>query len=234
MRYMKKKTKIKIGIDILMCILLLWLMSFQYTGQKNHEIAAALMLALFFAHHVLNFPWYRSIVKGAYSGRRILTLITDILFFILTVLLMISGIGMSRYVFRFPLFNVSQSLARSLHMTTSFSFFLLTGFHLGQHWGIILAMIKKAMRIKENSSIRTQIARCTALGISIYGIIALIHRNIFDYITLQAHFILFDADEPVIFYELDLLAIVVLMVFIGYYLQMLLNKYMKKRKGDQH
>ena len=49
-----------------------------------------------------------------------------------------------------------------------------------------------------------------------YGMIALVKRNFVSYMTLQMHFVFFDDEEPVLFYELDLLAITVLMVFTGY------------------
>ena len=34
-----------------------------------------------------------------------------------------------------------------------------------------------------------------------------------SYITLKMHFVLWDYEEPAIFYELDLLAIMILMIF---------------------
>ncbi|WP_207648802.1 hypothetical protein [Anaerobium acetethylicum] len=47
------------------------------------------------------------------------------------------------------------------------------------------------------------------------------------------HFVFFDYEEPVIFYELDLLAITILMIFAGYYLQKLFVKINKKEKHNE-
>lgn len=61
----------------------------------------------------------------------------------------------------------------------------------------------------------------------------MLKRNFISYITLQMHFVFFDYEEPVIFYELDLLAITILMIFAGYYLQKLFVKINKKEKHNE-
>ena len=51
---MKPKARLKVGIDILMTFLLLFLMGYQFWGETAHEWAGTLMLLLFIAHHILN------------------------------------------------------------------------------------------------------------------------------------------------------------------------------------
>lgn len=55
---MKTKMKIKILIDFLMTISLLFLMAYQITGQNLHEWLGAGMLVLFIIHNILNLKWY--------------------------------------------------------------------------------------------------------------------------------------------------------------------------------
>ena len=64
---MKAKMKIKRGIDFLMTVLLLLLMSYQITGQKLHEWFGTGMLVLFLLHNILNIRWYGSLFKGKYT-----------------------------------------------------------------------------------------------------------------------------------------------------------------------
>ena len=52
---MKPKARLKVGIDILMTLLLLFLMGYQFWGEAAHEWAGAGMFALFIVHHLLNF-----------------------------------------------------------------------------------------------------------------------------------------------------------------------------------
>jgi hypothetical protein len=230
---MNFKSKAKMVIDIAMSIALFVLMSFQFTEQKNHEIAGAVMLILFFLHHFMNYKWYFTLGKGKYSIQRSLLVIADMILLIDMIALMVSGIRMSQYIFRFLDLNMSWSLAMNLHMVSSYTGFLLMGFHIGLHYGMILGMFRKVFHITKKSQIRIWILRGIAGMTSVYGVYALIKRNFISYITLQVHFAFFDYEEPVIFYEWDLLAITILMIFAGYYLQKLFIYVKTKEKRNE-
>lgn len=96
---MKPKALIKLSIDILMTLALLFLMGYHLWGEILHEWVGAGMLLLFIAHHILNGRWHKTLFQGKYNAFRILTLCID--FFVLLAMLaqMYSGIVMSRYVF---------------------------------------------------------------------------------------------------------------------------------------
>lgn len=49
-------------------------MGYQFWGETAHKWIGAGMFFLFIAHHILNFSWYRSILKGTYTAVRIVTL----------------------------------------------------------------------------------------------------------------------------------------------------------------
>ena len=66
------RTKIKMGIDLLMTVLLLLLMAYQITGQELHECFGAGMLVLFLVHNILNIRWYGNLFKGKYRPLRII------------------------------------------------------------------------------------------------------------------------------------------------------------------
>lgn len=211
-----------------MTVLLFLVMSYQYFGPDNHEIAGTVMFVLFILHHLMNLSWYKNLGKGKYSSNRIFQLVVDGLLFLDMIGLMVSGIGMSRYVFRFLDLNMSQHLARNLHMVTSHGGFLLMGLHIGLHYGMILGMMRKAFHITQKSTSRTWILRMLAVAVSGYGIYALIKRNFISYMLLRVQFAFFDYGELPIFYEWDLFAMMCFMIFIGYYLQKLMLS-MKRR-----
>ena len=54
---MNRKFKIKIAVDVLMTISLLFLMSFELIGDAAHEWLGMAMVFLFVVHHVLNRKW---------------------------------------------------------------------------------------------------------------------------------------------------------------------------------
>lgn len=227
---MKAKQIIKILIDICMTVLLFVLMAFQYVGIQWHEITGAAMLVLFILHHILNGNWYRALGKGMYRSGRILLTVVDVVLLVDMVFLMFSGIAMARYVFGFLDIPVSKAWARGMHMTASYAGFLLMGFHIGLHYGMIMGMVKKAFSFAEgkgNAKIKavcTWILRCIAILIGIYGAHALYTRKFLDYISQKVMFAFFDYDEPVISFVLDYGAIMGLMIFISYYLQKFLQQ----------
>ncbi len=142
---MNFKSTIKMVIDISMSILLFLLMSFQFTEQKNHEVIGAAMLVLFLLHNIMNYRWYLALGKGKYSVQRSILVIADILLLSDMIAVMISGMKMSRYVFKFLDLNMSQSFAMNLHMFSSYTGFLLMGFHIGLHYGMIRRMFKNGL-----------------------------------------------------------------------------------------
>ena len=63
---MKPKMIAKLAVDILMTVLLLLLMGYQFWGEAAHEWIGAGMFVLFLAHHLLNLNWHKNIFKGKY------------------------------------------------------------------------------------------------------------------------------------------------------------------------
>lgn len=207
---------VRFAVDIVSEGLLFALMCYQFTGQASHEILGALMLAVFVVHHILNAGYYKALFKGKYTARRTLTLVVDTLLLFDLLALAVSGMGMSRYVFRFMNFILSASLSRQIHMVAGFSGFLLSGFHLGLHLPAIGAALKKALRLKLASKTAALIPRLLCLCVSGYGVYVVIKRGFFRYITLQQQFLMFDPTEPVILYLLDLSAVTVLASALGW------------------
>lgn len=228
---MKAKQIVKMAVDICMTILLFVLMAFHYVGLQWHEITGAAMLVLFILHHILNGNWYKSLGKGKYRPGRVLITVVDVVLLVDMFLLMFSGIAMSRYVFRFLDLPVSKAWARGMHMTASYAGFLLMGFHIGLHYGMILGMVRKvfsgsrgAKQKEKKKPVTTWILRSIAFLIAVYGAYALYTRKFMDYISQKVMFAFFDYEEPLIYFIFDYAAIMVLMIFIAYYLQKFLQR----------
>lgn len=242
-------------VDLAMTVLLFFCMSFQFMEQQSHEIFGTVLFAAFILHHILNYRWYLNLGKGKYTGTRIFTTVIDFAILIDMIALMLSGMRMSGYVFKWMNLNYSMELARTVHMTASHAGFLLLGIHIGLHYGMISGMIRKmsggrtsnnrrmseskTSNIRENAGSKTSNAqtarkvwlpRAIPAAIGVYGAYALIKRQFFEYIFGRIHFVMFDYGESVIAFELDLAAIMILMAIIGYFLQKLIAKIsMRKR-----
>lgn len=221
---MKTRQIVKIGIDTCMTVLLFILMAFHYVGVKWHEVTGTAMLVLFILHHILNGNWYRALGKGKYSSGRILLAVVDAALLVDMFLLMFSGISMSRYVFHFLDIPVSKAWARGMHMTASYAGFLLMGFHIGLHYGMIVGMIKRICPDAKKHVACTWMLRVIAVLIAGYGVYALFTRKFVDYISQRVMFAFFDYEEPVLSFVCDYVAIMGLMIFVSYYLQCFLQQ----------
>ena len=117
---MKPKMMLKMGLDLVMTVLLLCQMAYMLIGEAAHEWMGAAMFVLFLLHHVLNWRWYRNLVKGKYTALRILQTVVDFLVLLAMIGLMVSGIMLSREVFAFLPIRGGMGFARILHMLAAY------------------------------------------------------------------------------------------------------------------
>lgn len=73
---------------------------------------------------VYKYKWYLILGQGKYTGQRVLQVSVDGLLFLVMLGVMISGIGMSHYVFHFLNFDRSMTLARNMHMICSYAWLI--------------------------------------------------------------------------------------------------------------
>ena len=227
---MKPKAILKIVVDALMTLGLLFLMGYQFWGDAAHEWAGAEMFLLFIVHHILNGNWYKSLFQGKYAPSRIFQLVVDVLVFLAMIGLMVSGIMLSNHVFAFLNIRGGMSFAHLLHMAASHWGFVLMALHLGLHWGMFLGMARKALKLRHPSRVRKVLLPILGAGIAVYGFTVFIRRNLLTYMLLQTEFVFLDFSEPIPLFYLDYLAMTGTFIFLAYYISMLLRKLSKKKK----
>lgn len=212
------KKKIKLVVDILMTLTLLFLMGYQIWGEFAHEWAGAFMLLLSIVHHALNGAWYRNMFKGKYTRIRILMCAVDLVLLAVMICLMASGIIMSRHVFVFLPIRGGMGTARLVHMAASYWGFVLMAFHLGLHWGMILARFRQMFGAGRNSRIRRIVLRIAGVFIAGYGLYAFVARDLATYMFLRTQFVFLDYNESLLFFYIDYLAMTGLFIWIAHYL----------------
>ncbi len=206
-------------LDILMTMALLFLMGYHFWGEMAHEWAGAVMFVLFIAHHILNGSWYKSLARGKYTPVRILMLTVNMLTLVAMLILMYSGIAISRYVFAFLPAQGGMAAARRLHLLGSYWGFLLMSLHLGLHWGMIWNRL--GLKPEKRSA---HICFIGSLLIAAYGACVFIKRDFLDYMFLKNEFVFLDYTESKILFYLDYVALMGLCIFITYYGSKLLKK----------
>lgn len=221
---MKPKMMVKMGIDLVMTVLLLCQMAYMLIGEIAHEWMGAGMFVLFILHHALNWRWYKNLGKGKYSAVRILQTVVDFLVLLCLVGLMVSGIILSREVFAFLPISGGTGFARILHMLASYWGFILMSVHLGLHWSMVMAMVRKICKITDKSAARSWVFRALALLICVFGVYAFFKNHIADYLFLRSQFVFFDMEQPLILFFAEYVAMMGLWICLAYYGAKLLQK----------
>ncbi len=231
---MKPKAILKIAVDVLMTLALLFLMGYQFWGDVAHEWVGAGMFLLFIAHHILNGNWYQNLFHGKYSPFRIFQLIVDLLIFLAMIGLMISGIMLSNHVFAFLKIQGGMFFARLLHMAASHWGFVLMALHLGLHWGIFMGLVKKALKLKQPSHVRKILLPILGAGIAVYGLTVFFRRGLLTYMLVRTQFVFLDFNEPILLFYLDYLAMMGTFIFLAYYASKRFRKLSGQKVGPKN
>ena len=225
---MKRKTFLKIVVDIGMTVMLLFLMTYELIGAAAHEWLGMGMFVLLITHHILNRKWSQCVFKGRYTLFRIwqTTLVIGILMTMIGS--MYSGIILSEHALSFLPIKGGRAFAREVHMISSYWGFVLMSLHLGLHWSMIMGMAKRL--VKEPPTTGKWLLRGTAALIAGYGVYAFIQRGIGQYMLLRNHFAFFDFEEPLIFFLADYMAVMALFVCVSHYFSKGLRYIIQTRK----
>lgn len=227
---MKPKEIIRLAVDILMTLALLFLMGYHLWGEAPHEWVGTGMLVLFIAHHILNGNWHKTLFKGKYNAMRIVTLVINVLVLVSMMAQLYSGIVMSGHVFAFLPIDGGLALARRLHILGAYWGFIFMSLHLGLHWNMILGMSRRAVKIKDKSKARSIVLFLAGLGIAGCGVWVLISRDLPTYLLLKTEFVFLDYGESKLLFYIDYLALMGLCIFIAHYIAKLCRR-QKSRKA---
>ena len=232
-RKVKVRPKVKLAVDVLMTLALLFLMGYQIWGETAHEWAGAGMLVLFLVHHLLNTGWYRNLFWGKYAVMRVLGSAVDLALLAVMICLMASGITMSRHVFAFLPLTGGMGTARLVHMAACYWGFVLMALHLGLHWGMMMARLRKFSGMTKSSRIRCVLFRILGIVIAGYGLYVFMTRDLVTYMFLRTQFVFLDYSESPLSFYIDYLAMMGLFIWIAHYLSAILQKSGKKKRLPQ-
>ncbi len=203
-----RKNTVKRGVDISMALLLLFLMSYQVTGQMAHEWIGIIMTALALCHQILNRKWYNALLRGRYHGYRIVVLAADILLLAAFALTAFCGASMSGYAVPFLSGMAKASFARRMHLSMSYWAFVFMGLHLGLHMPVLLAKVKFSDRARFLLSI---FSACMAGS----GLYLFLKNGIQDYLLFRVPFAFLDYEKAAALVLFENMLILMSWAFLG-------------------
>lgn len=177
----------RLVIDVSMTVLMLIAMAYYITGNTIHETVGVVLLVLFIVHNILNRRWYKTILKGKYNLRRILSILVIILFLVSMAAVMISSVPISREIFPNIITNNDMILLQ-IHVMTSYWVFIFMSIHIGLSWGTIINAMRKMTGISSTSRIRNILLRGIAVLIVVYGVQSSFEREMLSKLTIYNPF----------------------------------------------
>jgi hypothetical protein len=133
----------KLILSVCITILMLLLMDPRsFYGLVFHEWAGLIIGLLFILHKILNWTWIKKVTAGFLrrtTWRARINYLLDILLLAGMILMILSGIGISRTIdFSWLNLGGSNSFWRVMHTSSCFITLALFGIHLGLHWNWVL------------------------------------------------------------------------------------------------
>jgi Domain of unknown function (DUF4405) len=184
---LKHNMLFRLVIDLSMTILMLVAIAYQITGNTIHELVGVILFLLFITHNFLNRRWYKTIFKGKYNVRRILSITVNLLFLVSMTVVILSSVPISRDIFAFIPINNDMTLLQ-IHVMTSYWGFIFMAVHIGMSWGTIINAVRKMTGITSTNRIRTILLRVIAVLIVVYGVEASFEREMFYKLTVYNPF----------------------------------------------
>ncbi len=161
---MKKKTIVKIVLDVLMTVVIALMYRKQALGLAFHEIGGLALIGVFFIHKGLNFTWIRRVtVKLTKADARTrLMWIVDALMLVSFLAVGVSGIFISKVAF--PGLAVRGGPWKSIHYGSAALALMLVGVHLGLHFRYLRGIFSRWVRLPRVA------AAALAAVIFVYGV----------------------------------------------------------------
>lgn len=190
-------------------------------GPLLHEAIGTAFLLLVGFHLWLNRYWLKNLFRGRYNATRTVLTLANVLLIVDVVLLLISGVVMSRIL------DLSvegwMDFARTAHVLASYWGYAIMSFHIGLYWHVMSAMMFRRTA-GASSPFHRVLPHAAAVVMMFYGVYAFIKRQLGDYMFLTSEFVFFDFEEPIAYFFLDYIAVMILFACLGHYLILLFRR----------
>ena len=202
------KRRIQIIVDVLMTAVLLVLMSYSIAGELIHEILGISLFILFTAHHIFSLNFTKALFKGKITPTKIIKIICDILMAIFMLIMLLSALSVSKYVFAFLGINFLSALARNAHTFGAYWLFALISIHIGFHLDFMLA---KPMKNKKKKTV----VLLTVSALFLSGLVVFFKEGIYNYMFLINKFVFFDTRSGILLFILKYISIMCMFSIFG-------------------
>lgn len=210
----------RIFLDIILLLLIILNVSFQFLPKILHELFGILILVAIISHLICNRHWFYALCRGRWNLLRIVSTMIDLLLLINIVCILSTGMMISNYLFKgmWGIYLQRNTLVHQLHVSLPYLLLVLVGLHLGLHWSALWQCFVNYCSFNRILKY-TFISKFIVLLLIIDGIIASFMNQVGDRLQLKHIFATPATDTSLAVFSLLLLGIVGMYTVVGYWLQ---------------
>lgn len=175
---MKTGKTIKVALDVLLTLMIVFEMLIQYTGNFLHEVIGLVFFITVVAHLVLSAAWMKGTAhmakRGKLGGRQIALAVMGCLLAIDMVVLGVSSVAISNVLYSagFVWIFGSYALWTAVHTASSYLLCVLIVVHLAMHWAFLASAFKIPYDPSRRQVIGMGVRTVAAVGAIALGVTA--------------------------------------------------------------
>lgn len=217
----------RIFLDLVVLILFLLTMSFQFFPKILHEVLGILMLAAAVFHLIGNRLWFSSLLRGKWNFRRGMSVVINCLLIVNVVIILATGMMISNHLFKgfFGIYLQRNMMVHQLHVSLPYFLLILIGLHLGLHWASLWHRFTN-WNHWHLQSLKYQVGCYLMMAILIVGgVYGSFMHQVGDRLRLKHLFVTAATQAPLGMFILMLLSIIGMYAVVSFMIQ---------RSGEQH
>lgn len=231
---MVKKVSIqaKLIVALFMSLFFIAGLGFRVSGGLTHEMIGLTFCALCLLHVIINWDWYRNILKGKYTPRRMLNTFLNLSLPVGLIALGLSGIMNSSHLFGFLKFKGSLEI-RQFHSLMAYWGIVVLGVHAGLQWPKVLAALEHKIGSAHKWVYSKLVLRNLAALLSAYGLWASFDRAMGSKLFQGFSFDFWNPAWPEVFFFTHNIAIMALYISITHYALKMFAKAPPQKRNDK-
>ena len=217
----KLVTMKRIYLDIIIFVLGLMTMSFQFLPKIMHEVLGILLSFCVLWHLYLNRIWFKSLFRGKYTVFRTICTVVNMLLLGSATMMTICGCIISNHLFKgfFSLELQRNILIHQIHVSFPYLIMILAGLHFGIHW----QGLWQRLATKPSTACRKILYNAIALSIIAVGVYGSFLNRVGDRLLMKHIFGTVAVQLPFAEYLVFLFGIFGLYTIIGFLVQKFLR-----------
>lgn len=226
---MSRVFALRLWLDGLAAVLLVFGLSYWWLGNVAHEIAGTAMFLLLIAHNVFNRRWYGNLPRTRREPRSIFNIAITAGLLLVMLALLATSILISNALAPF-LPPWGGFTVRQIHTLAAYWVLVILAVHLGMRWPMLMGVARAAFGIRRNSRLRSWVLRALTGVVAAYGVWSCLVLGLGMKLTMQMSLDWWNFEESVAGFFIHIGAIAGLIISATYYGMKLLELARQSRR----